>query len=296
MPNKYKYIIHSERDDLWGLAVKSVGNQDISPGESYPPLGQNTKYFITPGQGRILQEYQLIYITRGQGTFESTHIKKTPVKAGDCFMLFPGEWHSYRPDPKTGWKEHWIGFEGRIVDDWVANGFFDMKDAIYHVGVNDEIIDLLIKAIGVATAQKVCYQQLLAGYLGHIIGLITTLSNLQELKSGENVENKIELARILIQESIEKDMSIPEIADRIDMNYSSFRTAFKKYTGMSPVQYKNNLRLQKAMEMLYNLDLSVKDIAFTLNFESQEYFATIFKKVNGISPTEFRKQMTGASR
>jgi len=293
---KYKYTIHSERDNLWGLTVKSVGKQDIDPGQPYPPLGQNSKYFITPGQGRTLQEYQLIYITRGEGTFESASVKKTPVKAGDCFMLFPGEWHSYRPDPKTGWKEHWIGFEGKIVDEWVANGFFDKKSPIYHIGVNDEIIDLLIKAIEVATAQKICYQQLLAGYLSHILGLVATLSNLHELKSGNDVENKIELARIYIQESIEKEISIPEVADRIGMNYSSFRFAFKKYTGISPVQYKINLKLQKAMEMLYNLDLSVKDIAFSLNFESQEYFATIFKKVNGISPTDFRRQMTGTKR
>ncbi len=130
----------------------------------------------------------------------------------------------------------------------------------------------------------------------HILGLVNTLSNLHELKSGEDVMDKIDLARIFIQESIEKDISIPEIAARIGMNYSSFRSAFKKYTGMSPVQYKNNLKLQKAMEMLYNLDLSVKDIAFTLNFESQEYFATLFKKVNAISPTDFRKQMTGITR
>ena len=38
-------------------------------------------------------------------------------------MLFPGVWHRYQPDPKTGWHEFWIGFDGETARNWQKNKF-----------------------------------------------------------------------------------------------------------------------------------------------------------------------------
>ena len=42
------------------------------------------------------------------------------------FLLFPGEWHTYTPDKETGWNEYWIGFDGKIMENWEKNGFFSL--------------------------------------------------------------------------------------------------------------------------------------------------------------------------
>lgn len=57
-----KYIAQNRRDRDWGLTVCSVGHQRISPGEDYPPRKHNQEYMFDPAQGRILPEYQLLYI------------------------------------------------------------------------------------------------------------------------------------------------------------------------------------------------------------------------------------------
>ncbi|MDL2209119.1 AraC family ligand binding domain-containing protein, partial [Parabacteroides sp. OttesenSCG-928-O15] len=105
-----KYLIVNEADSLWGLIVNSVGYQRIEPGEAYPPRNHPTRYLFNVDKGRVLNEYQLLYITRGKGVFTSSERKKTEVKEGNMFLLFPGEWHSYKPDKETGWDEYWIGF------------------------------------------------------------------------------------------------------------------------------------------------------------------------------------------
>jgi AraC-like ligand binding domain len=46
------------------------------------------------------------------------------VDAGQVIFLFPGVWHRYRPDEKTGWDEHWVGFDGDVARRWVRNNFF----------------------------------------------------------------------------------------------------------------------------------------------------------------------------
>ena len=62
-----RYLIASDHDAQWGLTVRSIGFQKISPNDTYPPLHHTKAYLFTPNKGRVLDEYQLIYITQGGG-------------------------------------------------------------------------------------------------------------------------------------------------------------------------------------------------------------------------------------
>ena len=65
------YIIENERDALWGLTITTVGFEKNAPGDPYPTNAHLDSYMYSPEKGRRLQEYQLVYITEGSGTFES---------------------------------------------------------------------------------------------------------------------------------------------------------------------------------------------------------------------------------
>ena len=86
-----KYMLASERDALWGLTVSTVGYEEIAPGDSYPTRGHADGYYFNLDQGRELNEYQLLYITEGEGTFHSRTIREARLCEGDLFLLFPGE-------------------------------------------------------------------------------------------------------------------------------------------------------------------------------------------------------------
>lgn len=58
-----KYLMVNERDTEWGTTINSVGFQHIEPGEPYPPRNHPTRYLFDTAKGRILDEYQLLYIT-----------------------------------------------------------------------------------------------------------------------------------------------------------------------------------------------------------------------------------------
>ena len=112
-----KYMLATERDLKWGLTVSTVGYEEIAPGDPYPTKGHADGYYFNIEKGRVLNEYQLLYNPEGEGVFESAHCPQTKIKAGDMFLLFPGEWHTYHPNPRVGWKSHWIGFKGRNMDE-----------------------------------------------------------------------------------------------------------------------------------------------------------------------------------
>lgn len=283
-----KYLLANERDALWGLTVSTVGYEEIAPGDAYPTRGHADGYYFDLHRGRELNEYQLLYLTEGSGTFHSATVKEAKLTEGDLFLLFPGEWHSYHPDPKTGWKSYWIGFKGRNMDDRVRSGFLSPVKPIYHVGFSDEIVHLYKEAYDSAVIEAAYSQQLMAGIVNHLIGMMYSLERNIQLSHNQSHVDMISRARLRIREALESDLTIHQVAEEMGVSYSNFRKLFKEYTGLSPATYQQDLRLQRAKELLSTTDLSIKEIAYKLNFESPDYFSAKFKAKTGRRPSELR--------
>ena len=290
--NHIKYLIVNEHDLLWGITVNSVGDQAISPNSIYPPNNHPTRYLFTTTKGRILEEYQLLYIAEGSGTFESKSVKLQQVKQGNMFLLFPGEWHSYSPDKQNGWSEYWIGFQGKNIDKRILNGFFNTHKPVFNVGVNNEIIELYKQAINIAVDQKAGFQQMLAGIVNHLLGLAYSLDKNLQFEDLQ-VSNKINKAKIIIGDNLLIGIKAEIVAENVNMSYSWFRRIFKEYTGFAPAQYIQELKIQKGKELLTNTSLSAKEIAFKLKFENPEYFFTAFKRKIRMTPIQYRELTQG---
>ena len=67
MHDRLKYLAVSERDEEWGIVVTTVGYQFIPPKSNYPLSKHQDQYCFKPQTGRALNEYQLVYITKGSG-------------------------------------------------------------------------------------------------------------------------------------------------------------------------------------------------------------------------------------
>ena len=285
-----KYLLANERDALWGLTVSTIGYEEIAPGDSYPTRGHADGYYFELERGRELNEYQLLYLTEGEGIFHSTNVREAIIREGDLFLLFPGEWHSYHPNPRTGWKSYWIGFRGRNIDDRVRAGFLSPQKPIYHVGFSDEIVRLYKEAYDTALIEAAYSQQMMAGIVNHLIGLMYSLERNIQLGRNQAHVDMISRARLRIREALESDLTIQQVAQDLGVSYSNFRKLFKEHTGMSPAIYQQDLRLQRAKELLTTTDLSIKEIAYRLNFESPDYFSLKFQAQTGRRPTELRAE------
>lgn len=283
-----KYLLANERDALWGLTVSTVGYEEILPGDAYPTRGHADGYYFEINRGRELNEYQLLYITEGEGVFHSTTVKETPIREGDLFLLFPGEWHSYHPNPRIGWKSYWIGFKGRNMDDRVRAGFLSPNKPIYHVGFSDAIVRLYKKAYESAVEEAAYSQQLMAGIVNHLIGMMYSKERNIQLSRNQAHVDMISKARLRIREALESELTIQQVAEELGISYSNFRKLFKEHTGISPAIYQQDLRLQRAKELLSTTNLSVKEIAYRLNFDSPDYFSAKFKAKTGRRPSELR--------
>lgn len=286
-----KYLVANERDALWGLTVSTVGKDELRPGDAYPTRGHADGYYFDITKGRTLDEYQMLYLVEGEGTFSSEHAGEHKLKSGDIFLLFPGEWHTYHPLSSSKWKSYWIGYKGKNMDDRVKYGFLSVDKPIYHVGYSSEIIQLYESAIEAANEEAAYSQQRLAGIVNNLVGEMYSKERNIILNRDRNKVDIINKARLIIREKLESRITIQQIAEQMGMGYSNFRKLFKEFTGVSPALYQQELRLQKAKELLSTTDISIKEIAYQLNFDSPDYFSSKFKMKVGCKPSEYRERM-----
>lgn len=284
----FKYLITNERDKKFGLCVNAVGFQAIKAGGIYPPPNHPEEYYFTTQKGRTLHEYQLIYITKGKGVFSSESTPQQEISKGQLLVLFPDEWHTYAPSAKTGWNEYYIGFEGSIADALMYENFLTKENQVLDIGINEELVALFRRALEIAEADHTASQQYLSGIAMHIIGCLLSISQNKLYEGMDNAAQKIESAKIIMQENISKEIDTEELSSKLGLSYSWFRKVFKEYTGYSPAKYFQELKLRKAKQMLIESPLTIKEICYELNYTSTEHFFTIFKKQTGYTPTEYR--------
>lgn len=289
MSNYFKYLPVSDHDINWGLHVLNAGYNRISKAANYPPAGHPSGHYFNWDKGRILDEYQLIYISKGTGIFESAHGKQLHIKEGTVILLFPGEWHRFKPDPETGWDEYWVGFKGNIISNIAKKNFISPYLPVLQVGLSDQLIDLFSVILEKTKTEQPGYQPLISGMILHLLGEVYAKTKLQALEKEDISETLINKARVLLRESVHTNIAIEKLAEELHVSYSWFRKAFKTFTGIAPHQYLLQLKIEKAKTLLSDSTKPIKEIAFELGFESSFYFSRIFKNKTNYAPDTYRK-------
>lgn len=283
-----RYFGISPTDEAWGLVVTTIGYQPVPPHSSYPLSQHPESHVFNPCNGRVLNEYQLIYISEGRGWFRSSSCRRREVRAGTMILLFPGEWHTYEPDRDCGWFEYWVGFRGEEMDRRVASGFFSPRNPVFEIGFSPAIINLYEDMADCAAKEKRAYQQMRAGIVIYLLGLVYFRQ--RNAVFGDYLAvNKINEARAIMKSEGGYLLSPESIAASLGVGYSWFRKMFKRYVDVSPAQYQANIRLLKAKELLESTDMGITDVAYALGFETVSQFSTFFRKKTGSPPLQYRK-------
>ena len=85
-------------------------------------------------------------------------------------------------------------------------------------------------------------------------------------------------------------MNMAELASAAGVCRSRCCQIFQKYMGTTPNVFITSYRLERAMELLRETNLSVTEIASACGFNSSSYFTESFVKYKGCTPTEYRKK------
>ena len=153
---------------------------------------------------------------------------------------------------------------------------------------NIKDVSLLHKAFCLFSSKELPQQTLGYSYfLQFILKNICTPD--VELKKDIYSED-IQDAMTFIHENLLNDLGIDLIAEKCGLSSSRFKAKFKEQLGITPHAYINFLKIDSAKIYLKDMDKSITDIAYLLNFSSSNHFASVFKKYTGYTPTDFRNK------
>lgn len=143
--------------------------------------------------------------------------------------------------------------------------------------------------------------------LNGLYGLIEKCDNRQELftlldESARSVSQKVNSynnrsIKLVLRKAVDflhahyhEQISLNEVAEHAFVSTYYISRMFKRETGKNFVDYLNDIRIEKAKELLKDVSLKNYEVAEKVGIPDAHYFSRLFKKHVGLTPTEFREQ------
>ena len=231
-------------------------------------------------------EYILLYCTEGEGTVNFNN-QVYHLKPNNYIIIPPFVPHHYKSSIKNPWTIYWVHFIGKraqVLFDRFCEGQKPLVRVIPYKEVRIKNFIEIINLLEISFDEKTL--EIANINIIHVISSFVYHNQIQKnaYKTG-TVKNSINF----MKESLDKNLMIQDLATKENLSISRYSEIFKQGTGHSPMHYYINLKIQKACQLLYFTDNSIKEIAIKFGFSDQYYFSRVFKKFMGVPPSKYRK-------
>ncbi|MCR5025604.1 MAG: AraC family transcriptional regulator [Lachnospiraceae bacterium] len=106
--------------------------------------------------------------------------------------------------------------------------------------------------------------------------------------SGDSAD-KVHAARKILGDNIAADISIEELAQKVNLNRTTLQRIFKEMYGVTIFEYRTQVRMQESKNLLLNKNIAITEIAAICGYTNASKYSAAFKKHFGVTPTEWRK-------
>ncbi|WP_283678347.1 AraC family transcriptional regulator [Lentilactobacillus sp. Marseille-Q4993] len=243
-------------------------------------------------------DYELIVCIRGPIYIEVEGQQFT-IEKGEAFIVPPfSEFFGYKDSPE-GADFYWVHFFSQFKErsftanvEELASELRNKKSTHHQISLpihfklnDDRQVMVLIHQI-LSTRDEISYIEerdfLCSAMMVRIFKLF-----LNAYEPNEE-QTKINYLKEWIRANISCQLTVQQIADRVHLNPDYLTRLFKKYTGMTTLQYINHLKIEVASLLLVRTELPIKQIADYAYFSDDKTFMRRFKHETGLTPSEYR--------
>ena len=232
-------------------------------------------------------QYILIYCIDGKGCI---YVNGTQYELGpNTYFIIPKNTpHRYTSDEINPWSIYWVHFMGdnsdRIYERFLQNDKLQVQTIPYDENriKSFELIYSIVEHSFSETEMEVMNINLL-----HFVSSFIYYKEANPtIYNTDSISNSI----LFMKQNINEKFGIEELASQQNISVSHYSRSFKQKTGSSPINYFNQLKIQKACQFLYFTDRSIKEICAELGFDDQYYFSRLFKNIIGSSPSQYKRR------
>lgn len=290
---KFLYIPVPETVTRLGLYVTGAGSDVVPPDSEYPRQSHPELYHFNWRTGRVLPEFQLVFISAGQGVFESRETGLLRVEAGTAMMLFPDVWHRYRPNPAVGWTEHWISFGGDLMFQWNQRGLFSadhpltqVSDPASTLAGYQRVVRDIFNRDQAASLMVVHAMSIIADTVDQLN--FTPRSPMPSKASAELDPVVLKAMEVIWNYSHQK-VSVDMIAQQVQVTRRTLERYFRKNLGRTILQELVACRIQRARRLLRETHIPIKHVSYASGFSSLSNFCKVFRRETSMTPGEYRE-------
>lgn len=292
----YVYFPVDKKELDWGFYLTTCGRRDAAPRSVFPPPDHPAAYRFDPTVGRVLPEYQILWIVGGKGAFSSDATGEIELAQGSGAVLFPGVWHSYRPNLATGWRAYWIGFNGSYAFELCQNGIFSPERPIFRPSKPDALtnaFETLIEKTRRGEPSKTFKYNPLA------LEILTLCAD--EVQESE--ERELSGKERIVQDALRRiwgwsyrTLSVDDLAAAVGVNRRTLERYFRQTLGRSILDEIRGCRVVRAQRLLEYARIPIEQVATTVGFSSAAQMRRVFRDVLNVSPERYRNGWRRAQR
>lgn len=131
-------------------------------------------------------------------------------------------------------------------------------------------------------------------YMNSLNELVDLISLNKLTLNTSSLREEIKMVDEFIQDNLDKKITLAMLAKYVNRSENYLSRLFKAETDINIIQYINNKKMQRAKELLANLQLSIKEVSLSLGFDEPSYFNRIFNKTYGMNPSDYRKILSSS--
>lgn len=228
--------------------------------------------------------FLLMFIMEGTLTLEYNSQKQI-AKKNSFVMLDCYREHTYYSD--TGCEALWIHFDGFCAQKYYQM-ITDKLGDVFSLSSPAPILNRMNHVYQTYAEMKNVSEPLISKCLYDILIELIVYTP-RQVKTQQKL-SAVENCKIYIQNNLDKDLRVEDLAKRAYMSTYYFIRVFKNETGMSPHEYVVHSRIHLAKILLLESNIPISEVCYRSGFSSDSVFCAAFKKNVGMSPTAYRKK------
>lgn len=230
---------------------------------------------------------ELFFVVNGSGKFLVEN-HSFSVKMDDLIFINPNVMHTEFNQGKAALEYIALGLDGILFEqESGAHGDYSVHSLSNH---HDEILFYLTTILRELQQKQENYGKICHNMLESLILTLgrNTKSALSFATAGK-ISRECRFIEQYLDEHFQENITLDTLSRLTYMNKYYVVHAFKKYKGVSPINYLINRRLEEAKHLLKTTDYPASKIALASGFSSQSYFSQVFRKELNMTPGEYRK-------
>jgi AraC-like DNA-binding protein len=230
----------------------------------------------------------MVYVLRGQGTYHDSLGQQFDLNEGDVFFRFPDRAHTGSIDPNSHWHECFVSLRAEWYHIFQQLELIRPDQVRHPMGITKEIPARIYGLMElIRSADTPSETSSLEFEIASLIRYVLVRAQQDRNARTPNIE-LLKRARELIRLQANQQCSIESLLSPIGLSYSRLRSLFRKTYGISPGEYRIQVRIENACTLLENTELPIKAIAEQLGYTDAFIFSKQFKQRVARSPQQFR--------